>query len=433
MSKNLSREKLEQELKALQERLAETLKALEATKKGGEWYRQAVESSPNPIFSIDRERRVKTWNTACESALKYGTEILGDHYGKLFLNQQDLLRVEAMVDGAFQKQTLKNVELSYLGQDGSVWDTVSRIYPVFDRQGEVTSCVFANTDVTGLKRVKEALKMSEERFRDLAELLPQIVYEMNSDGMLTFVNEQAFRMTGYTKKDFQQGFEAFNLLAPEDRERARQNIVRLLRKKETGANEYSAQRKDGSVFQVVAHSTPIVRHGQTIGFRGILFDITEQKRVEKALKKREEALAAKTSELEEVNSALRVLLRRRDRDRADLEEKVLSNVKELVLPYIEKLKQGPLDGKNMTYLKMLESNLNDIVSPFAHQLSSKYSSLTPKEIQVAHLIREGKTTKEIAELLNSSYRTVESHRHSIRTKLGLKKMKANLRSHLASL
>ena len=433
MSEILSCKKLEQELKALQKRLAETRKAFEEIREQTEWYRQAVESSPNLIFSVDKEGRIKTWNAACESSLKYGAEIVGAHYRRLFPNEQDFLRVKAMVDGAFQKQTVKNAELSFLGQDGSVWDTVSRIYPVFDHQGDVCTCVFASTDVTGFKMVKDALRMSEERFRDLAELLPQIVFEMNDEGILTFVNQQAFKMTGYTRKDFRQGFEAVRLFVPGDRKRAGLNIARILKKKEAGANEYAAQRKDGSVFQVAAHSTTIVRHGKIVGIRGILFDITEQKRVEAALKKREAALAAKTSELEEVNSALRVLLRQRDRDRADLEEKVLSNVKELVLPYVEKIKQGALDGKNMTYLRILESNLKDIVSPFAHQLSSKYSRLTPTEIQVAHLIREGKTTKEIAELLNSSYRTVESHRHSIRTKLGLKKVKANLRSHLSAL
>ena len=85
------------------------------------------------------------------------------------------------------------------------------------------------------------------------------------------------------------------------------------------------------------------------------------------------------------------------------------------------------------FLEILESNLNDIVSPFLKKLSSQYLNLTPTEIQVANLIREGKSTKEIAEVLTISERAIEFHRNNIRDKLGLKKEKANLRSYLLSL
>jgi DNA-binding CsgD family transcriptional regulator len=127
------------------------------------------------------------------------------------------------------------------------------------------------------------------------------------------------------------------------------------------------------------------------------------------------------------------LLTRGKEDRRELEEKILSNVKELVAPYIDKLKKCRLDTKPMTYLRILESNLNDIVSPFVHQLSLKYSALTPKEIEVAQLIREDKKTREIAQLLSLSKRTIESHRQNIRNKLGIKDTKANLRSYLFSM
>ncbi len=157
------------------------------------------------------------------------------------------------------------------------------------------------------------------------------------------------------------------------------------------------------------------------------------KEVEEQLRDKHAALKSQTKELREINRALRALLSQSDKTRRDLEERVLSNVKELVVPYIEKLKKPGLDTKQMTYLRILQSNLNDIVSPFVHQLSSEYSVLTPKEIQVAQLIREGKNTIEIAELLSSSKRTIESHRQSIRNKFGIKDMKANLRSYLLSM
>ena len=161
-----------------------------------------------------------------------------------------------------------------------------------------------------------------------------------------------------------------------------------------------------------------------------LAGIIELKQAGQALKKREKELEIKTNNLKEVNAALRVLLKRRDADKTELEEKVLFNMKELVTPYLEKLKKCGLDERQKAYVSILESNLNDIISPFSRSLSSKYLNLTPNEIQVANLVKQGKTTKEIADLLNVSGKTIESHRASIRKKLKIKNKKANLRTHL---
>jgi DNA-binding CsgD family transcriptional regulator len=165
----------------------------------------------------------------------------------------------------------------------------------------------------------------------------------------------------------------------------------------------------------------------------VLTDITDRNLAEEALRERETALEIQAEELQEVNTALRVLLRQRDKDKTELEEKVFLNVRELVTPQVEKLKKTISDAKQKAYLSVLESNLNEIISPFAHRLSSKYSALTPTEIQMAFLVRDGKTTKEIAEQLNLSDRTVESHRQSIRMKMGIRNRRANLRSHLLSM
>jgi len=162
-------------------------------------------------------------------------------------------------------------------------------------------------------------------------------------------------------------------------------------------------------------------------------EIAGHKKAGEALRKREAELRLNSRHLEEVNTALRVLLRQRDEHKVEIEEKVLSNLKELVLPFMKKLKESCLDAKQMGYVNILESNLNDLISPFSQKLSSQYLNLTPSEIQVANLVREGKTTKEIAELLNVSDNAIVFHRYHIRKKLGLKNQKINLRSYLSSL
>ena len=185
-----------------------------------------------------------------------------------------------------------------------------------------------------------------------------------------------------------------------------------------------------------------------IGLLGISRDISDRKLAEECLERaheelevrvkertaelrqREQELKRKTIALEETNIALNILLKKRERDKKELEKKVLSNVKELVEPYVKKLKKAPLDIKNETYLTILEDNLKEIISPFSRLLSAKYASLTPRETQVADLIRHGKNTKEIADLLDSSIWTIQFHRKNLRSKLGLRNRQDNLKYHL---
>jgi PAS domain S-box-containing protein len=182
------------------------------------------------------------------------------------------------------------------------------------------------------------------------------------------------------------------------------------------------------------YSVPIKNEsGDIINLIQIARNITERVQGEQALRERKKELKIKTKNLEEINTALRVLLKKRDEDRTELEEKVLSNVKELVLPYLVKLKRTGLDQRQETFTGILESNIDDIISPFLRRMSSRYLGLTPSEIQVANLVSQGKRTKDIAELLGLSPKTIEDHRTNLRKKLGLRNKKANLRTHLLSI
>ncbi len=163
----------------------------------------------------------------------------------------------------------------------------------------------------------------------------------------------------------------------------------------------------------------------------VLRDITSRKLDEETLKKREAELASKSRNLEEMNIALKVLLEQRDIDKKDLEEKTVSNIKRLITPYINKLKETELTDSQKTYLSIIGNNLNNIISPYLNRMS--IYNFTPKELEVTLLIREGKTTKEIARLMNVCKSSVDLHRYNIRTKLGLNNKKTNLRSYLMSL
>ena len=162
-------------------------------------------------------------------------------------------------------------------------------------------------------------------------------------------------------------------------------------------------------------------------------NVTPLKLAEEMIRKRERELALKTRNLEEVNTALRVLVEQREKDKRELEERVVSNVRQLVSRYIDKMKETHLNEHQRTLLGIIESHLEDVISPFLQKASALNIQLTPGEIHVATLVREGLTTKEIAGTLNISAHAVDFHRKNIRSKLGLNRKKSNLRSYLISL
>jgi DNA-binding NarL/FixJ family response regulator len=151
------------------------------------------------------------------------------------------------------------------------------------------------------------------------------------------------------------------------------------------------------------------------------------------LEKKVADLEATTKSLEELNAAMRVILKHKEDDKNEVGIKVIANVKDLVLPYIEKLKTTTLDETQRIFIDIIEIHLNEITAPFLMKLTSTYLGFTPKEIQVASLIRDGKKTKDIARVMNVSKSAIDLHRNHIRNKLGLNNKKVNLRSYLSTL
>jgi PAS domain S-box-containing protein len=133
------------------------------------------------------------------------------------------------------------------------------------------------------KPAEEAFRESEKKYIELADLLPQTVFETDAKGNLTFVNRHAFTMFRYTQEDFDKGLNAVQMVVPEERAEARKNIGRVLQGEHVGGSEYWVQRKDGTIFPVIIHSCRIVSGKKPVGVRGIIVDISERKRIEEAL------------------------------------------------------------------------------------------------------------------------------------------------------
>lgn len=283
------------------------------------------------------------------------------------------------------------------------------------------------------KRVEKALRESEERYQALFDRSLDCVYLHDFEGNFIDANPAALNMLGYNREEItSQNFAS--IISQDQLPKAFKALEEIKKTgSQQGLTEFKLKHKNDKFAYIETKASLIYHDGEPYAIQGIGRDISERKRAEEALIKREKELEIKTRNLEELNTALKVLLKKRDEDKKELEDKVLLNVKRLVFPYLERLQMSGLDERQKTYASILESNLNEIISPFSQSLSSRYVSLTPMEIEIANLIKQGKTTKEIANLLSLSGKTIEVHRKNIRKKIGINNKKANLRSHLLSI
>ncbi|MCX5856183.1 MAG: PAS domain S-box protein [Deltaproteobacteria bacterium] len=318
--------------------------------------------------------------------------------------------------------------------------------PIKDMNGKIVAAIEMVEDITESKKMQEALRESEQKLSDIIDFLPDATFAVDLNGKVIAWNRAIEEMTGVKapdilgKGDYEYALPFYGIRRPI-------MIDLVFISTEEIEKKYHFIKKEGDVLLAEADvpvkgvphvlwgkASPLYNSsGNVVGAIESIRDITVRKRAEEALKKRERDLKAKSRNLEELNTALKVLLRQREEDKDELEEKILANVKQLAMPYIEKLKKSRLKDEEADYVNILESNLKNIISPFSHNLSSQYLNLTPKEIQIANLIKEGKTTKDIAELMNISPGTVDFHRDNIRVKLNLKNKKTNLRSYLMTL
>jgi DNA-binding CsgD family transcriptional regulator len=175
------------------------------------------------------------------------------------------------------------------------------------------------------------------------------------------------------------------------------------------------------------------REGKIFGSIETLQDITRQRKLEINLTEERAKLSEQARYLEQVNQALKSMLDQREVEKRATEENMLNNLKRFILPYVDQIRTCAIDSDAVTYLNVIETNLTQFLAQHQKALFLQYQSLTPTEVGVVNLIREGKTTKEIADMIHISPSSVQWHRKNIRTKLGLTHTKQNLQTYLLSL
>ncbi len=313
---------------------------------------------------------------------------------------------------------LQSFEWKHCRYDGSLFDAEVSLTRVQINEDTVLLQAIIR-DISQRKEAERKLRANEERYRTFIDATSDGVFLKDEEFRYLIVNK---RLRSYFKKEEEEiiGRTDFEILSV-DADRRRETDIQAFN---SSSIVISEEAVNGRIYET--RKFPVTITENTRGIGAYVRDITSRKKAEEELK-------TKSLNLEEVNAALRVLLRQREQDKNEMEGRILDNVRKLVLPYIERLREKRLDEEQKAYLDILETNLKHIVSPFVQKMASAYADFTRSEILVANLIRDGKTIKEIAGISGVSENAVNRHRQNIRNKLGLNGQKVSLKVHLMSL
>ena len=301
--------------------------------------------------------------------------------------------------------------------------------------------VLLEQEVEKKEQYEQRLKKSEQRFELALEASLGGIWDRDLVRDRVYFGKNWHKSLGYGDRENLNGPPTLweSLIHPDDRHR----VITAREEHFSGKTarydvEYRVKNKKGEWEWILSRGrvTESDAQGRPIRVMGTHTNISRIKAVETELQEAratlERRVKERTVELEETNIALNVLLAKRERDRQTLELQIVSNVAELIEPYIQKLSNSRLTGEQETYLSIISANISELTSSMAQDLAVKFSRLTPGEIQVANLVKIGKSTKEIAQILRLSPGTINIHRKNIRKKLGLTNQKANLQSVLSS-
>jgi PAS domain S-box-containing protein len=261
-------------------------KAEEALRESEERHRQIVESSTDAIL-VRSDDVIIYANPAAASLFRVSRpgELVGKSYLGLVHPDDRPESIERIEKGTAEKRIAPPREHRIVALDGKVVHVESTGVPIQYKGHTQLFGVFR--DITERKRVDEKLRETEKKYRELAESLPQVIFEVDSQGNLIYLNQRGYALFGYTPEDFARGFSVLEAFIPEDRERVARDIMLNVQGQRLGRQEYTAVKKDGTQFPVGVHANRVVQEHAATGVRGILIDFTSTKRVEEEKKKLE--------------------------------------------------------------------------------------------------------------------------------------------------
>ncbi len=429
--------------------------AAEELKNSEERLKILFEFAPDAYYLSDLDGVFVDGNKAAEEILRVKrTDLIGKNYFDLNLLSPDQLpKAAELLARNMTGEPTGPDEFTLSRSDGSVVPVEIRTFPVMIKGRHIALGI--TRDISERIIAQKALRTSERRLSRIVEGNAIATFVIDQDHVITHWNRACENLTGYRALEMigtRHQFKPFNknpgpVMADFVLDNVKIDVMeryygKTFRQSAVIKDGFEAERfvpmvGDNGKWLFFTAAPLVDTDGTRIGAMETLQDITERKLAQAALENArnelEEKVAERTLNLEEVNTALKVLLKTKDDNARQIEERILFNIDQLVMPYLKKLHQSELSDQQQTLLDILTDNLNDTISSSSPGISMKLLPLTPTEIQVANFVKQGKPTKEIAGILNLSVKTIETHRKNIRTKIGIRNKKVNLRTFLIAL
>ena len=262
------------------------IKMQEALEKSERKFRELADLLPQIIYELDVEGSVTYVNKAGREAfgMKEGDENI--HASEAFIPEERLRMQENVGNALNGKGSNLFNEYTALRVDGTTFPAIVYAAPMLEND-RIIGLRGLIVDISERKAMEEALRKSEQKFRELSDLLPQTIFELDLKGHVTYLNKAGRIAFGLSVDDI--GFPATSGIVPEDHERLLDNIKKaFVEKGRDGGMEYTALRRDGTTFPIVIYSSPLTENNEVKGVRGLIVDISERKAMEEALRRSEE-------------------------------------------------------------------------------------------------------------------------------------------------
>ena len=432
MAKKLPYNQLEQRVKELEDKTLHLKHVERVARESQEKWHSLAATVPFLILILDSAGTVHFLNRALGA---YTPEnMVGKSFWKYVPHDYRNLMHKSITD-VFQGGNCMSFEIFWAGSGGteSAW-YMAHLGPVLN-VGKVVAATIVLIDITERKKERKALEDSETQKNAILDASVDRIRLSDTDMRIIWANHAHERDLNIRPEDI-IGKHCYTVFVKRGNPCPECPSIQAFTSgkiEHAILTRFSSESSKEKVY-LDAYAVPLKdKAGKILSCIQITRDITKRVDAEKALQAREKQLKRKAINLKRANIALHVLLKQREDDKRELEEKMLLNVEHLLGPCLEKLEKTGLNDEQKACLKILKKNLNNITSPFLRTLCSTHLNISPTEMQVASHIKEGKTTKEIAESMNLSIRGIEFHRNNLREKLGLKHKKVNIRSYLLSL
>jgi PAS domain S-box-containing protein len=409
--------------------------------------KQSIAAAPCGFVVTDYQQKdnpVVFVNQAFERITGYKAgEVLGKNCRFLLGKDRDQGPLE-QVRGAVGRGRRCTVVLRNYRKDGTLFYNELSVAPMRNRSRDVMHLIWLQRDVTAQigreEKMVALIAEKEERFSAYMENANEAIWRIDfeppipldapesrqiqmifDNGVFSEANDAVAHTYGLTRGKEVIDRPLRKFMEQSDPKNV-EKMVEFVQKKFHVNNLVTYEKVyDGTTSIIVNNIIPCIQDGKVQYIWGASLEISELFEAQQDLERSREELALQKKALEEKNAALKELIAHIELDKKELKDRIQANVEQVIIPSLDKIR---LNKGSDAHIEQLRKALENLTSSFGRKVADSRVKLTPREIEVCNMVKNGLTSKEIAGLLSIALHTVEKHRRmaraptSIRSKAG---------------